>query len=128
MLMGHSVSSPYISKIADYLLFLRKEKRLSVSAVNAIALRWLSCLITISLRSGIALFLTLKRREFRIRNNTQKTKEKVAKMILLSLAYITLLRLSFCISTGEREGGGVSFRKKKKKKKKIDQMILQSSK
>ena len=41
-----------------------------------------------------------QRREFRIWNNAQKTKE----MILSSLAYITLIRLSFCISTGEREG------------------------
>ena len=36
-------------------------------------------------------------------------------MILSSLAYITPIRLPFCMSTGERE----NFRKKKKKKKKI---------
>ena len=33
-LTGHSVSSPSISKVADLLLFLRKEKLLSVSAVK----------------------------------------------------------------------------------------------
>ena len=54
-----------------------------------------------------------QQREFRIRNNTQKTKENYVKMILSSLAYITLIRLSFCISTSE--GGGKNFRKKKDK-------------
>ena len=43
-----------------------------------------------------------QRREFYIRNNAQKTKENDVKMILSSLAYITPLRLLFCISTGER--------------------------
>ena len=32
-----------------------------------------------------------------------KTKENYVIMILSALAYITPLRLSFCISTGERE-------------------------
>ena len=45
------------------------------------------------------------RREFRIRNNSQKAKENYVKIILSNRAYITLIRLSFCISTGEREGG-----------------------
>ena len=31
---GHSVSSPSISKLADFLLFLQKEKHLSVSAIH----------------------------------------------------------------------------------------------
>ena len=43
-----------------------------------------------------------QRREFRIWNNAQKTKENYAKIILSSLAYITPIRRSFCISTGER--------------------------
>ena len=42
-------------------------------------------------------------REFRIRNNAERTKENYVKRIISSLAYITLIRLSFCISTGERE-------------------------
>ena len=42
-------------------------------------------------------------REFRIRNNTQKTKESDVKTILFSLAYLTLIKLSFCMSKGERE-------------------------
>ena len=46
-----------------------------------------------------------QRREFHIRNNDQKTKENDVRIILSSLAYITPIRLSFCISTGEREGG-----------------------
>ena len=45
-----------------------------------------------------------QRREFRIRNNAQKMKENDVKKIFSSLAYITPMRLSFCISTGEREG------------------------
>ena len=63
------------------------------------------------------LCLTLKGQEFRIRNKTiytgkggssvcgtkPKTKENDVIMILFSRAYITLIRLSFCISTGERE-------------------------
>ena len=53
-----------------------------------------------------------QRREFRIRNNSQKTKENDVKMILSSLAYITPIRLLFCMSAGERE----NFRRKKKKK------------
>ena len=44
-----------------------------------------------------------QQREFRIWNNAQKTKENDVKMILCSLAYITPIRLSFCISTGKRE-------------------------
>ena len=44
-----------------------------------------------------------QRREFRIRNNAQKTKESDVKMILSSLAYITPIRLPFCMSKGERE-------------------------
>ena len=56
-----------------------------------------------------ALLLTLEGREYHIWNkttysgNAQKTKENYVKLILPSLAYITLIRLSFCISTGERE-------------------------
>ena len=63
-----------------------------------------------------------------------KPQNKGKLMILSSLAYITLIRLSFCISTGERESqteGGrerENFRKKKKKKKNWSEMILQSSK
>ena len=47
-------------------------------------------------------------------------KENDVKMILSSLANITSLTLSFCISTGEREGGREReriFVKKEKKKK-----------
>ena len=46
-------------------------------------------------------------------------KENDVKMILSSLAYITLIRLSFCIITGEREGEREFSVKKKKKKKKF---------
>ena len=41
-----------------------------------------------------------QRREFRIRDNAQKAKENDVKMILSSLAYITLIRLPFCMRTG----------------------------
>ena len=50
-----------------------------------------------------------QRREFRIQNNAQKTKENDVKMILFSLANLTLIKLPFCMSTGERE-----IKKKKK--------------
>ena len=66
-------------------------------------------------------------REFRIRNNVQKTKENDVKMILSSLAYITLTRLSLCISTGEREGEREFLLKKKKKIQNRWETILQSS-
>ena len=56
-------------------------------------------------------------REFRVRNNAQKMKENDVKIILFSLAYLTLIKLLFCMSTGERERE--KFHKKKKKKKKI---------
>ena len=52
-------------------------------------------------------------REFRIRNNSQKMKESDVKTILFSLAYLTLINLTFC-RVQERE----IFQKKKKKKKK----------
>ena len=58
-----------------------------------------------------------QRWEFRIRNNAQKMKENYVKMILSNLAYITPIRLSFCISTGEREGERERIFVKKKKKK-----------
>ena len=64
-------------------------------------------------------YLNGQRWEFRIRSNAQKTKEKDVKMILSSLVYITPIRLSFCISTGETGGERERiFVKKKKKKKK----------
>ena len=72
-----------------------------------------------------------QRREFRIRNNTQKTMENGVKMILSSLAYITQIRLLFCISTGEREGKRERERERIFIKKKIQnqaETILQSSK
>ena len=47
--------------------------------------------------------LNRQQREFRIWNNTQKTKENNVRMILCSRAYITQLRLTFCMSTGVRE-------------------------
>ena len=43
-----------------------------------------------------------QQREFRIRNNAQKTKENDVKITLSSLAYITPIRLPSCMSTGER--------------------------
>ena len=46
-----------------------------------------------------------QRREFRIRNNAQKMKQNHVKTILYSLAYVTPIKISFCMSTGEREGG-----------------------
>ena len=66
-----------------------------------------------NMRSSILVlpsYLTVKRWEFRIRNNAQKMKEDDVKIILSSLAYITLIRLLFCMSTGER---GREFSKKK---------------
>ena len=54
-----------------------------------------------------------QRQEFRIRNNAQKTKENDVKMILISLAYLTLIKLLFCMRTGESE----RERELKKKKK-----------
>ena len=65
----------------------------------------------------LEIFLTLKGQEFHIWNKTTcmgkgevpyteqspKTKENDVKMILSSLAYIIPIRLSFYISTGERE-------------------------
>ena len=56
-----------------------------------------------------------QQQEFRIWNDTQKTKETDVKMILFSLVYITPIRFPFCMSTGERERE--NFRKEKKKKK-----------
>ena len=52
-------------------------------------------------------------------------------MILSSLAYITPIRLPFCISTGE--GGGERereriFVKKRKKKKNLSETVILSSK
>ena len=41
-----------------------------------------------------------KWQEFRIRNNAQKTKENEVKTILFSLIYLTLIKLSFSMSTG----------------------------
>ena len=41
-----------------------------------------------------------QRREFRIQNNAQKTKENDIKTILISLPYLTPISLSFCMSTG----------------------------
>ena len=58
-----------------------------------------------------------QRREFRIWNNAQKTKGNDVKMILSSLAYITLIRLPFCMNTGERERERERIFVKKKKKK-----------
>ena len=57
-----------------------------------------------------------QRREFRIRNNAQKTKENDVKMILSSLAYTTPIRLLFCMSTGQRERERERIFEKKKKK------------
>ena len=45
-------------------------------------------------------------RDFRIWNNTQKTKENDVKTILFSLVYLTLIKLPFCMSTGDRGRGG----------------------
>ena len=41
-----------------------------------------------------------QRREFRIRNSAQKTKENDVKTILFSPSYLTLIKLLFCMSTG----------------------------
>ena len=51
-------------------------------------------------------------REFRIQNKAPKQKENDVIMILSSLAYITPIRLSFCISTDERE----SFRQRERER------------
>ena len=49
----------------------------------------------------------------------QKMKENDVKTILVSLVYLTLINLLFCMSTGERGGERLQKKKKKKKKKKI---------
>ena len=54
-----------------------------------------------------------QQREFCIRNDAQKTKENDVKTILISLAYLTPIKLPFCMGTGERERERV-FKKKKK--------------
>ena len=51
-----------------------------------------------------------QRQEFRI------TPKRRRKMILSSVAYITPIRLAFCMSTGERGGGGERVFVKEKKK------------
>ena len=54
-------------------------------------------------------------------------KENYVKMILSSLAYITPIRLPFCMSTGKREREReFSLKKKKKKKIKIGQKPFDS--
>ena len=58
-----------------------------------------------------------QQREFRIQNNTHKTKENDVKTILFTLAYLTPIKLPFCKSTGKREREREFFIKKKKKKK-----------
>ena len=58
--------------------------------------------------------LNVQRQELRIRNNAQETKENDVKMILFSLAYITLIKLLFCTSTGQARER--IFVKKKKSK------------
>ena len=56
-------------------------------------------------------------------------KENDVIMILSILAYITPIRLSFCINTGEREGERIFVKIKKKiKNQNQSEMILQSSK
>ena len=91
-----------------------------------------SCWITFVVVCVVA-SLTLKLREFRIRDNAPKTKENDVKTILFSLAYLTPIKLSFCMSTGTGLPSGqcykhhFSFKKKKKKKKKNrSEPILQS--
>ena len=46
-----------------------------------------------------------------MRNNAQKMKKNDIKTILFSLAYLTPIKLPFCMSTGEREK---LFKKNKK--------------
>ena len=41
-----------------------------------------------------------QRREFCIQNNAQKMKENHVKIISFSLAYLTPIKLLFCMSTG----------------------------
>ena len=67
------------------------------------------------------------------REQSPKTKEKDVIMILSSLAYITQIRLLFCMATTSRSlldrgGGGENFRKKKKKLRNRSEMVLKSSK
>ena len=65
-----------------------------------------------------------QRREFRVWNNAQNTKQNDIKMILFSLAHLRLINLTFCMSTGEREGGRervreIFYLKKKKKSRSV---------
>ena len=43
-----------------------------------------------------------QRRELRTQNNAPKMKENYVKTILFSLAYLTPIKLPFCMCTGER--------------------------
>ena len=60
-----------------------------------------------------------QQQEFRIRNNPPKTKENDVKTILFSLAYLTQIKLLFCMSTWERERE-ISFKKNSKPTKDIN--------
>ena len=50
----------------------------------------------------------------------KKTKENDVKTILFSMVYLTLIKLPFCMSTGDRGGGGGGEKERKicRKKKK----------
>ena len=54
-------------------------------------------------------------------------KENYVKMILFSLAYLTLIKLLLRMSTGERERERENFTKKKKNQSRSE-TVLQSSK
>ena len=62
-----------------------------------------------------------------MRNNIQKSKENDGKTILFSLAYLTLIKLPLCMSTGiglpSGQGYKHYFSLKKKKKKKIQNRL-----
>ena len=57
--------------------------------------------------------------EFRIQNNAQKTKENYVKTISFSLAYLTPIRLPFCMIAGKRERERENFHEKIKKSKSV---------
>ena len=59
-------------------------------------------------------------REFR---NAQKMMENDVKTILFSLAYLTLIKLLFYMSTGERERVSFSLKKKKKKRERKSKSV-----
>ena len=74
---------------------------------------------SLTLKGGSSVYgtkpLTRARAGIPYREQSPKTKENDVIMILSSLAYITLIRLLFCMSAGKRERERILVKKKKSK-------------